>query len=560
MEGYLDFKESSKWVTYWVVIRGSQLVFFANADTHITENAKGHIDLGPKSSFVDGKRKAKDKFEFEVKAERGKKYLFRTTTDRSRLQWVHTLHLAAQGKPPPPLIVGNLDCGESKTSPTSRSPTENQYTEVPEFNIPVIGVTEEEMAKSLLKKHNSFSSHCKKLLGRKKSDGLSKSFNAADLSREPVMEGAEAAKEEAFYDIVPGNKPPWYFGKISRVEAESILESCQPGRFLVRDSETVNKPGAYTLSLKHHDRCRHHKIETLYPEGNLVIKGHEDKTFPNLATLMKYFAKSQEKEIHLTPVVCQEPEDQATASPSTGSYPDPQPSYEIIVDQVDSRPPVPGCEGKPLAESNENLPPRKLPHGYENVPDKPRAKPPLLSRNTEPVLPMRGYENLPPKVGNRSPVLREPDSYETMESRETRDSFEEAPKPSLPPRKPAKTPHGYENLPEKPAVPLPPRGPAPDGYVNLPGKEKRSLSEPPQLPPRAQRQSHLGYENLPSGGRGAHRPAPVPYQNIPPQGYNHSQGQQPRRPPAPPMTRAATLPAHIIENTLGKMDLKENPF
>lgn len=101
---------------------------------------------------------------------------------------------------------------------------------------------------------------------------------------------------------------------------------------------------------------------------------------------------------------------------------------------------------------------------------------------------------------------------------ETRDSFEEAPKPSLPPRKPAKTPHGYENLPEKPAVPLPPRGPAPDGYVNLPGKEKRSLSEPPQLPPRAQRQSHLGYENLPSGGRGAHRPAPVPYQNIPPQG------------------------------------------
>ena len=34
-----------------------------------------------------------------------------------------------QGKPPPPLIVGNLDCGESKTSPTSRSPTENQYTE-----------------------------------------------------------------------------------------------------------------------------------------------------------------------------------------------------------------------------------------------------------------------------------------------------------------------------------------------------------------------------------------------------------------------------------------------
>ena len=88
----------------------------------------------------------------------------------------------------------------------------------------------------------------------------------------------------------------------------------------------------------------------------------------------------------------------------------------------------------------------------------------------------------------------------------------------MPPRKPAKTPHGYENLPEKPAVPLPPREPAIDGYVNLPGKNQRSLSEPPQLPPRAQRQSHLGYENVPSGGRGAHSPASVPYQNIPSQG------------------------------------------
>ena len=39
-----------------------------------------------------------------------------------------------------------------------------------------------------------------------------------------------------------------------------------------------------------------------------VLVLFQDKTFPNLATLMKYFAKSQEKEIHLTPVVCQEPE------------------------------------------------------------------------------------------------------------------------------------------------------------------------------------------------------------------------------------------------------------
>ena len=42
----------------------------------------------------------------------------------------------------------------------------------------------------------------------------------------------------------------WYFGKVTRENAEKILQEHPPGSYLVRDSETVNKPGAYTISLK----------------------------------------------------------------------------------------------------------------------------------------------------------------------------------------------------------------------------------------------------------------------------------------------------------------------
>ena len=42
----------------------------------------------------------------------------------------------------------------------------------------------------------------------------------------------------------------WFFGKLSREESETILQRYGPGRFLVRNSESVQKPGAYTISLK----------------------------------------------------------------------------------------------------------------------------------------------------------------------------------------------------------------------------------------------------------------------------------------------------------------------
>ena len=40
----------------------------------------------------------------------------------------------------------------------------------------------------------------------------------------------------------------WYFGKVSRKDAEMLLQSHDPGTFLVRDSESSHKPGVYVIS------------------------------------------------------------------------------------------------------------------------------------------------------------------------------------------------------------------------------------------------------------------------------------------------------------------------
>ncbi|KAL9987669.1 hypothetical protein ACROYT_G002014 [Oculina patagonica] len=546
MEGYLEFKEASKWVNYWVVIRGPQLFFFKDSNTTVKENIQGHLDLGANSHFASGKNN-KGKFEFEVKVDRGKKYLFRANSEADRLQWIYTLGLAAQGKLPPPTL-SDCDPETEKSSTDSRitvaKKVSNPYSEVPNFNISpdAAGVTDDEMQKKIVnfKKHNSFSSHCKKLWGLK--EKLSNKSVDVEESSRPESEGAEASSEGPLYDEFIDETPPWYFGKITREESEKVLQDYTPGSFLVRNSETVQKPGAYTISLRHREKFRHHKIETL-PDGNLVIKNHEDKVFPNLALLMKYFTKSQEKDIEMKPVLCKEPDavDNGVEAVSGDSYL-----------KMDPRPPVPGCEDRLTPESGSgHISPRGVTkHSYENLPDKQqRAKPPLKSRVTSPDLhKLHGYENLPNKeklpVGNRTTPL----GYELMGGRGAAPG-----PPGLPPKRPVShNVHGYENIPEKGEEPLPPRQPASEGYVNLPPRPGRSSSEPPDLPPRIPPQARGGYENVPTRDDSSLRNARTlpAYQNIRPDVPSRS-SQGARRVP-PPLTRAATVPAHILQNTLGK--------
>ncbi|XP_067056974.1 uncharacterized protein [Acropora muricata] len=544
MEGYLEIKESAKWIIYWVVVRGPQLFFFKDSDTQNKENIRGHVNIGPSSSFSSGK-KSKGKFEFEIKAEKGKKYLLRVGTESLRVQWINSLELAAQGKPSPERFAPLQETVEEEK-------TSNQYTEVPNptcsTSSDICEVIQEDMNKMFSRKHNSFGDHCKRLLRTK-----SKSFCQEQESREPVSEGTDA-KSEPFYDIVPHQNPPWYFGKLSREQSEEILQNYEPGRYLVRDSESVHKPGAYTLSLKHRDRCRHHKIETL-PDGNLVIKQHEDKPFPNLVMLMAYFVKSQERDIRLEPVICEKRE--GNAESENGSA-DPKESYEII----DQRPAPIGREEREYAESPNAVPSQRS-HGYQNHPDRQTAQRPSLRRHaTESVI--STYQNVPPpkrepNVASRtSPSPYQQESYEVMTPK---DDYVE-PLPALPPRKKSVADefrHGYENIPDKRP---PPRTPAGDSYENVPPIPGTSPSDRPQLPPRAPKQNLLGYENLPSSARSS--PRLSSYQNDPHHATGsgrHSTGtmQGSRREPHAQLKRASTLPPHIIQNTLGQMSINEEP-
>lgn len=505
------------------------------------------MDIGPSSTFNSGK-KSKGKFEFAIQAEKGKKYLLRVGTESLRVRWINSLERAAQGKPSPDQFAPLQETVEEEK-------TSNQYTEVPNptcsTSPDICEVTQEDMNKMFGRKHNSFGDHCKKLWRTTKN----KSFCQEQESREPVSEGTEA-KSEPVYDIVPHENPLWYFGKLSREQSEEILQNYEPGRYLVRDSESVHKPGAYTLSLKHRDRCRHHKIETL-PDGNLVIKQHEDKPFPNLVMLMAYFVKSQERDISLQPVICEKTEGNAESENGSAG---PKGGYEI----VHERPAPVGREEREFPESTNGVPsPEHRSHEYQNLPDKQTTQRPSLRRyNTESVI--STYQNIPPpkresNVASRtSPSPNQQESYEVMTPK---DDYEE-PLPALPPRKKSVAdgfPHGYENIPDKRP---PPRTPGGDNYENVPPIPGTSPSDPPQLPPRAPRKNLLGYENVPSSARSS--PRMSSYQNAPQYatgGGRHSTGtmQESRREPHAQLKRSSTLPPHIIQNTLGKMSINEEP-
>lgn len=42
----------------------------------------------------------------------------------------------------------------------------------------------------------------------------------------------------------------WYFGKLTMRDAEKLLQSHDPGAYLVRDSGFVDKQGCYVISLR----------------------------------------------------------------------------------------------------------------------------------------------------------------------------------------------------------------------------------------------------------------------------------------------------------------------
>lgn len=86
----------------------------------------------------------------------------------------------------------------------------------------------------------------------------------------------------------------WYFGKVSRKEAEKLLmsEDEPRGTFLVRDSE--HNPSGYSLSVKDWDQPRgyhvkHYKVKPVTDATTMTVQGYfiaTNQTFPTLPALV----------------------------------------------------------------------------------------------------------------------------------------------------------------------------------------------------------------------------------------------------------------------------------
>ncbi len=77
----------------------------------------------------------------------------------------------------------------------------------------------------------------------------------------------------------------WYYGDISRTEAESLLygEGNRRGSYLVRDSESI--PGGHSLSIRDTDKVKHYKIKR--KREAFCIVSHI--TFESIADLIAYY-------------------------------------------------------------------------------------------------------------------------------------------------------------------------------------------------------------------------------------------------------------------------------
>lgn len=79
------------------------------------------------------------------------------------------------------------------------------------------------------------------------------------------------------------NAMPWFHGKISREDAESLLNPREDGLFLVRES--TNFPGDYTLCVCYKSKVEHYRV--IYKDNKLTID--EEEYFENLSQLVEHY-------------------------------------------------------------------------------------------------------------------------------------------------------------------------------------------------------------------------------------------------------------------------------
>lgn len=81
------------------------------------------------------------------------------------------------------------------------------------------------------------------------------------------------------------NAMPWFHGKITRDQAEDLLQPREDGLFLVRES--TNFPGDYTLCVAFSNKVEHYRV--IYRDNKLTID--EEEFFENLTQLVEHYEK-----------------------------------------------------------------------------------------------------------------------------------------------------------------------------------------------------------------------------------------------------------------------------
>lgn len=93
-------------------------------------------------------------------------------------------------------------------------------------------------------------------------------------------------------------RPRWFHGKITRDQAEQLLNPPETGLFLVRES--TNFPGDYTLCVSCDGKVEHYRI--IYHNGKLTID--EEVYFENLMQLVEVTHKIRLCVINKTRCCC----------------------------------------------------------------------------------------------------------------------------------------------------------------------------------------------------------------------------------------------------------------
>ncbi|ESO10518.1 hypothetical protein HELRODRAFT_116949, partial [Helobdella robusta] len=85
----------------------------------------------------------------------------------------------------------------------------------------------------------------------------------------------------------PQDKNSWYFGTVSREEANSILQSEQDnGIFLVRDSTSIK--GDFVVCVKEDNKISHYIVNRINSAGTVRFR-IGDQEFPTLSALLKFY-------------------------------------------------------------------------------------------------------------------------------------------------------------------------------------------------------------------------------------------------------------------------------